>query len=229
MAEASQLLDDLASLDAAKALQSSIYSGLPCLDTAYMKNLTVARAHNLLRYWLAQQTILMPSTEHLNQLRHQLLTSVPDADLSIRVSEHLSVRHFQQLAYLVRHDEVAPAWTLSRKELVWRGENELALEHGTLHFKQVLGQGLSLSKLSACTLSIAVRSGGEKLKPELGRPTRSIKYLLKTAHIPPWLRANWPLIKQQQQLLCVPNVASECQLQAAPDQLGLLILWQPRL
>lgn len=221
MAEASALLDELAAIDATKAIQTASYSTYTSLNLAVLQELSLPRASNLLRFWLAQNAVLMPSTEQLTQLRNQLLTAASSANVKISVGSALSVRRYVGWACLVR--DTLPASGVS---VYWHGESTLSLGHGTLKFEHVLGQGLSQKRLAAGALSIETRTGGEMLQPESNRPRRSLKTLLQQAAIPTWLRPQWPLVMLNAQLICVPNVAVDVRWQAQPDELGLVITWQ---
>lgn len=221
MAEASGLLDELAAMDAAQAIQTVPYSSYTSLHLAALQALSLPRANNLLRFWLAQSAVLMPSTEHLTQLRHQLLTAASSANVKISVGSALSVRRYLGWACLVR-DTLPTVVT----PVNWHGEPTVSLGHGTLKFEQVLGQGLSQKMLAAGTLSIQTRAGGETLQPASNRPRRPLKYLWQQAAVPTWLRPQWPLVMLDGQLICVPNVAVDVRWQAQPDEQGLAITWQ---
>jgi len=68
--------------------------------------------------------------------------------------------------------------------------------------------------------------GGERFKPDLARPTRTLKYLLQEANMPPWHRERLPLVYLDDTLAVVPNVGVNCQMQANKDEQGLVIAWQ---
>lgn len=218
-AEASDLLNDLAALDAAHLLEknSLCTQGLAALDEA--------RAKNALRWWLARQEVSMPSADALNEMHQQLMTAKADANIDITLQlknqQPIKLKRYQQRAYLVK-----PAVTVSF-DLVWNGEAQLALPNGgTLVFSQVRGSGLAL-KLGMSKLRISQRNGGESFKPNVLRPTRTLKHLLQEANMPPWQRENLPLVYWQDTLAYVPGIGISHELQAAPHEDGLQIDWQP--
>ncbi len=212
MAEANELLGVLAEIDAAVVVEENRL----CLQK--LRQLSTARIKNLLRWWFAQNRQLMPAAEHLHQIVLQLLQAKNDADLDIKL-DHLHLRQYQQYAYLC-----APA-TAVPFDCVWKGESELVLpNNGKLLFKQVIGSGISLAeKLSI--LRITYRRGGERFKPDLHRPTRTLKYLLQEIQMPPWQRQSVPLIYWQDQLAYVPGIGVACDLRARPGEPGLEIHW----
>ena len=218
-AEASDLLNDLAALDAAHLLENN------SLCTQGLAALDAARAKNALRWWLARQEVSMPSADALSEMHQQLMTAKADANIDITLQlknqQAIKLKRYQQRAYLVK-----PAVTASF-DLVWNGEAQLALPNGgTLLFSQVRGSGLAL-KLGMSKLRISQRNGGENFKPNVLRPTRTLKHLLQEANMPPWQRESLPLVYWQDTLAYVPGIGISHELQAAPHEEGLQIDWQP--
>lgn len=212
LAEANDLLDTLAKVDAEHLLHddSLCLQGLSALD--------VPRAKNLLRWWFSQNQLAMPTSEHLTEIIQQLLNAKPDANLNIQL-QHLSLKRYQQRAYLCR-DQVSKPF-----DMVWNGEPSLMLPNGDqLQFKQVTGLGLAL-KHGMTKLRITNRDGGERFKPDVLRPTRTLKHLLQEANIPPWQREHLPLIYWHDTLAFVPGIGIAHELKAAGHEQGLEITW----
>jgi tRNA(Ile)-lysidine synthase len=88
-----------------------------------------------------------------------------------------------------------------------------------------MGSGLAL-KHGMTKLRITNRDGGEHFKPNVLRPTRTLKYLFQEANIPPWLREQIPLIYWHDTLAFVPNVGIAHELKASESEQGLEIVWQ---
>ncbi|MDO9393878.1 MAG: tRNA lysidine(34) synthetase TilS, partial [Methylotenera sp.] len=212
LAEANNLLDILAKVDAEHLLHdnSLCLQGLSALD--------VPRAKNLLRWWFSQNQLSMPTSEHLTEIIQQLLNAKPDANLNIQL-QHLSLKRYQQRAYLCA-DRVAQPF-----DMVWNGEPSLMLPNGDqLQFQQVTGSGLAL-KHGMTKLRITNRDGGERFKPDVLRPTRTLKHLLQEANIPPWQREHLPLIYWHDTLALVPGIGIAHELQAAEHEQGLEVTW----
>ena len=213
LAEANDLLDALAQLDAKKILQknSLCVQGLSALDQPRVKN--------LLRWWFSQNQLAMPTSEHLNEIIHQLLNAKSDANIDIQL-QHLSLKRYQQRAYLCTE------YMAKSFDMVWNGEPHLNLPSGgQLHFRQVLGSGLAL-KHGMTKLRITKRAGGERFKPDALRPTRTLKHLLQEANIPPWQREHLPLVYWHDNLAFVPSIGVAHELQASKSELGVEITWQ---
>ena len=90
---------------------------------------------------------------------------------------------------------------------------------------QKMGVGLAINRLQINKLRISNRHGSEEFKPDLNRPTRTLKHCLQAAYMPPWLRVRLPLIYLQDDLAIVPNIGIASHLQARSDEMGLNVLW----
>jgi len=217
LADCSALLDDLAQIDATDVLKQNGKQ----LSLQILASLNPARASNLVRWWLAQSQLTMPSQQQLQQVMQQLLGAKADAAIQIKVSDSLTVRRYQGYAYLVP-DMPASAPI----NLLWQGEESVILpDNSRLVFTQKMGEGFALNRVKNIKLRIKNREGGERFKPELGRPYRSLKQVLQTHTMPPWQREQLPLIFMDETLVIIPNVGVDAGLQAADGELGLMVYW----
>jgi tRNA(Ile)-lysidine synthase len=217
LADASALLDDLAQIDAANALQQNLQQ----LSLQTLASLNTARANNVLRWWLAQNQLTMPSTPVLQQIVQQLLGAKADAAIQIKVSDSLTVRRYQGYAYLVPDMPVS-----TPINLLWQGEDSVILpDNSRLIFTQKLGEGFALNRVKNIKLRIKNREGGERFRPQLGRPYRSLKQVLQTHAMPPWQREQLPLIFMDETLVIIPNVGVDAGLQAGVNEIGLTVEW----
>lgn len=227
LGEANELLDVLAAQDAKASFTEHQPSQLflpPLLQ------LSSSRINNALRWWLAQNQIRMPSTSQLEQISLQLFNAKSDAAIKIKVvadqenlqnSADLMLRRYQDSAYLV-----ADAVAEMPVETIWNGEPVIHLSHqSNLNFTQKSGQGFALKYLNNKLLRIKTRAGGERFKPDLHRPNRSLKVVLQTANLPPWQRERLPLIYLNDTLVIVPNIGVDAHFQAQPNEMGLVVTW----
>jgi tRNA(Ile)-lysidine synthase len=214
MAEAAGLLDDLAEMDAQR------YAAQGALKTEGFEYLSDARAKNLLRWWLAQQGVSMPSKDRLDEMLIQLRDAKSDAKLKVQLGD-VVLRRYQGFVYL--KSEI-PTYPIS---LCWQGEDSLMMPDGSmLIFERKQGEGLAIGRLGGHKLRITHRKGGERFKPDLARPTRTLKYLLQEANMPPWQRDRLPLVYLDDSLAVVPNVGVNCQMQVGKEEEGLAVTWQ---
>ena len=133
------------------------------------------------------------------------------------------IRCFQGALYIQPHRT-----TLSSSlQYRWHGETALRFDdlNGMLRFEQAKGQGIDPLKIRDTAVTIRLRTGGERFKPQCNRPTRSLKNLLQEAAIPPWLRNRLPLLYCEERLICVPGIGVECEFQVKSDEPGILPVW----
>lgn len=216
MSEAAHLLDELAELDAILCVQAQQ------LNLTELAKLSLARAKNVMRYWLISQQYLPPSSVRLQEMLEQLLGARLDANLKVAIGggEGAYLRRYRNLAYIEK-DAPQP-----KIEMIWQGEEALFLPDGSrLIFKREIGAGIADKRLGVHTLRITQRSGGERFKPESTRPTRTLKHLLQEANVPPWQRDRVPLIYSDDTLAIVPLVGIASHMQATPAEEGLSVNW----
>lgn len=216
MAEANDLLDEIAAADVQSCLQDKT------LNLQQLKQFSTPRIHNALRWWLLQNNCHLPSTAQLQQITQQLFNTKTDAAVKIKVSATHTLQRYRDCVFLLMENSEPPAINL-----LWQGEEMLRLPDGTqLTFTKVLGQGFALNRVPNVKLRIKNREGGERFRPELGRPSRSLKTILQTCEIPPWQRAQLPLIFMDETLVMIPNIGVDVSFKANADEMGLVVRWQ---
>jgi tRNA(Ile)-lysidine synthase len=223
-AEASQLLDELAQLDAGDMRAT--------LAIAQLQTLNPARAKNLLRYFLDQHGAPMPQTVQLDEMLRQLLTARQDAAVCVEYGDW-QVRRYQGKLYAL------PALPDFKKDFVlpWQGESELNWQplNARLIFERAADnlrirfdddnvqmnahqQPCVIALNNTDSLTLRLRQGGETLRPHPQSPTRTVKNLLQERSIPPWLRARLPLVYCGGRLVAVVGAIGAAQIEprAAP-------------
>jgi tRNA(Ile)-lysidine synthase len=218
MAEASALLDELAVVDSRECARTG------SIEIECLRQLSFLRAKNLLRYVLTRSGAILPSAAKLEDMLRQLLSSSPDAKLHVRFGS-TEVRAFRGLIHIRNAGAtLSPDWCVP-----WRGEKQLVLSElgGALKFTPGEGAGISLRKLTEYPVTVRLRCGGERLRPDCKRPRRSLKNLLQEAAVPPWERKMLPLIFSGEHLMCVPGLGVDCEFQAAPGEEALDVAWCP--
>ncbi|BBP03475.1 tRNA(Ile)-lysidine synthase [Sulfuriferula plumbiphila] len=216
LAEAADLLDQLAALDATDAIQPQR------LDCARLAALPPPRARNLLRHFLALNHIPMPSQARLAAMLGQLTHAGADSQPCIRHA-NWELHRYQGWAHLAaRLPSPDPGlhWH-------WQGEAQLALDQlgASLGFTHVTGQGLDRAKLGHAPVTIRLRQGGERFRPDCRRPRRSLKNLLQESAIPPWQRDRLPLLYCGATLVWVAAIGVDCAWQAPAGAAGIQPEW----
>jgi len=217
IAEANEVLDEVAAADGADFLQGST------LAVAGLRRLSAARARNLLRYFIAGHGFAMPAAVRLDEALRQVMTAKHDARVAIDL-EGAVLRRFDDRLFLER----IPSGSAIRPR-VWRGEERVALPElgGTLAMERVSGKGISLTRLQGKPVTIRLRRGGERLQPDCARPRRSLKNLLQETRVPPWQRERLPLLFREDRLVWVPGLGIDCAYQAADGEPAVLPEWIP--
>lgn len=216
MAEASALLDELAEADG----QDCLVSG--GIQIAGLRRLSPARARNLLRYVFVQHHAVLPGTVRLDEMLRQLRTVGTDTALRFVFGE-TEIRCFRGVLHIL------PARALPDKgwRLEWHGERQLPVPAlgGVLRLIRQKGTGIHLSRLTEHPVTVRLRQGGERLRPDSRRSRRSLKNLLQEAALPPWERETMPLLYSGETLVWVPGIGVESDFQAGPDEPGLMVSW----
>lgn len=219
LADASQLLDELAAHDGAA------YLGEASLQVTGLRKLSRTRAKNLLRHFLALQGTTMPNSERLEEALRQSLNAKVDAQVCIDLGD-CELRRFADALHVVRKQPgVSADFTRA-----WRGERELVLPelNGVLRMDNARGAGISRAKLESRQVTIRVRSGGERLQPDRARPRRSVKNLLQEFCIPPWLRDRLPFIYCGERLVWIPGIGIDCGFQGQAGEPSVVPAWKAR-
>jgi tRNA(Ile)-lysidine synthase len=221
LAEAQNLLDDLAKLDLKNSLKSSNYKHK--LQVKTLEKLSNSRAKNILRYWLEINNQLMPSKDLLDELLRQVLTAKKDATIKIQLSKNFEIRRYKDEIYIFKKNLKAQ----KNYEIIWKGEPEILLPNSArLIFKKVKGRGINLKFLDhKKKLKIRNRQGGEFFKPDSKRPTKKIKQLLQESDLPPWERDFLPLFFVGDDLAFVPNFGVDMKFQTKANELGLEVIF----
>jgi tRNA(Ile)-lysidine synthase len=217
MAEASLILDELAQADAKLALSGNM------LPVAKLQGLGVPRAKNLLRWLLQQQGQAAPEAERLQEGLRQLFQAGDDAVVRV-VLGACELRRYAGHAYLLPAlPQLPPQFRRG-----WDGARTWPLPElgGALHFARRQGAGVSCARVRAQGLSVGLRQGGEKLRLQANRSTRSLKNLLQEARLPPWERERLPLVYCADTLVAVPSLGVASGWQAGPEESGWLITWR---
>ncbi|MFM1911353.1 MAG: tRNA(Ile)-lysidine synthase [Pseudomonadota bacterium] len=218
IAEAANLLDELAQIDA----EACLVEGR--MHVELLARLGLPRAKNLFRWWLGSMGFSAPSKDRLDDMLTQLINASGDATLKILLDKESDtyLHRYQGFVYIESNLPVHAA----EIAMIWQGEDRLTMPDRTqLVFERKRGEGLAIDRLGGHKLRIASRQGGERFKPDLARPTRTLKHLLQEANVPPWLRDRLPLIYLDDTLAVVPNIGVDCMMQANEMDIGLVITW----
>ena len=113
------------------------------------------------------------------------------------------------------------------KPCSWNGEPRLALPSldGELRFKRVQGQGFDGRLLATNAFQVRLRSGGERLRTDARRPSRTLKNLFQEAGVPPWERERLPLLFCGNDLVWAPGLGVDAKFLSVDRVPGILPRW----
>jgi tRNA(Ile)-lysidine synthase len=216
LAEAAELLEDIAATDLARASVGA------CLKVSVLRELAAHRRRNVLRYWLKSSGARPPSTRKLESLEHDMLCANEDRVPCV-AWDGVEVRRHRDLLYCLPprpDEEMEFAWD-------WRQAAPLAAAPGVLRAEFTHGFGLKRAALPD-RLQIRLRRGGERLRLP-GRTHRSaLKKLLQEANVLPWWRDRLPLVYAGNTLIAVADLWIDASFAANDEEESVRIVWDGR-
>ncbi|ACL72264.1 tRNA(Ile)-lysidine synthetase [Thioalkalivibrio sulfidiphilus HL-EbGr7] len=191
-AESLGLLGDLARQDL-EALRGD-FSGT--LSVAALKTLRPARQRNVLRFWLMEKGLPMPSQARLQSVLDDVLAAGPDTTPLVAWPGGEIRRYRDALHAMVPLGDHDPGQCFK-----WDGRSALEIPSlgVTLSGDWLASQGVSLAPGE--TFTVAFRLGGETLR--VRDRTRDLKKLMQERGVPPWLRDRLPLVFRGEVLVAV--------------------------
>jgi tRNA(Ile)-lysidine synthase len=216
--EAGRLLDVLAAAD----LQTIAIGS--CLSMTRLASLAPARRRNVLRHWIRQQGVRVPSTRKLATIERDLLIAREDR-LPCVEWDDVEVRRHRGLLYCMRQ---RPAFEPA-DPLPWNVSQvlELPAQLGRLRAQRDALGGLAAARVRG-TLQVHFRRGGEELQPAGAAHHRKLKKLLQDAGVLPWWRDRVPLIYAGEQLVAVGDLWIAEEFAARDSEEALRIVWEER-
>jgi tRNA(Ile)-lysidine synthase len=212
------LLDVLAAADL-----ESVAIGA-CLGMDRLASLAPARRRNVLRHWIRQQGMRVPSTRKLATIERDLLIAREDR-LPCVEWDGVQVRRHRGLLYCMRQRppfEPADALTWNVSQVL-----ELPAQLGRLRVQRDVLGGLAAARLPEA-LQVHFRHGGEELQPAGDAHHRKLKKLLQDARVLPWWRDRVPLIYAAERLVAVGDLWIAEEFAARGGEDALRIVWEER-
>lgn len=199
---AQRLLEELGKQDLTKYLSNG------ALDITQMRELSLDRIDNLLRFWFSLLGVRMPSTARLTEIRSQLFEARHDAKITIK-HDGLDIHRFQNKIHI--SNQVLEGIESNKLiEFIWTGESSMYFPqfNGRMFF-EISNYGVDASWLREQKLSLRSRHGGERLKLAVNRPTRDLKSHFQSLKIPFWQRQSLPILCADGNLLHASLVGTD--------------------
>ncbi|PKI14693.1 tRNA lysidine(34) synthetase TilS [Colwellia sp. 12G3] len=211
-----ELLDELAEQDLVicKASSTSLY-------TQALKVLSPARFNNVIRFFLAHQDYLMPSTEQLKQVRQQLQAS-EDKTPQIKVGQCVLRRFKEQLFITPNYIDISD-WRreidLSKGSIVIELPDNLGKLSVNIELTQGNAQPLVCLPAQGQQVSVSFSHNNPKCLPDFRMHSRSLKKVLQELNVEPWQRKRTAFLYYDDQLvaaighfICKPFMVNDAEL-----------------
>ena len=185
----------LAELDCPELMASSDTLTISSLLTN--KTPDHARLANVLRIWLINNNVRLPSTATFNRIIHEVIYAGIDAIPCVEW-DGVRIRRYRDKLYVLKQESIVTRWTLE-----WLNfPAPIHINNQHLH--------ATLSKTGLCVplgslIQVKFRQGGEHFLWH--GQTKALKKLLQEWHVPPWQRDTIPLIYVEDELVAVVGFA----------------------
>jgi tRNA(Ile)-lysidine synthase len=217
--ESAQLNDELAAADFHSL---SLSPELPSIPLNGFRELSHARQKNLLRYWLRQRQLGMPSALQLQQVLDSVIAAKPDAEPLVEWPG-VQARRFKDELYCM----TPLASVDTQASYHWQLNSSLAIDGvGQLSVQRTNGHGISTERLPQAALEVRFRRGGERCQPAGRSGSQSLKKLFQEYAVEPWLRDRVPLLFCGEELVAVADLWVCQHWQASGAEPGWLLHWQ---
>lgn len=220
LSEAQKLLDEYVAHDYLQSCEQN------SLDIGTLKRWSSSRRRAVIRHWLQQNNVLMPSTHTMQALEHDMLISASDRVPCTRWG-HYAVHRFKQRLYLEQHYRPEHLDDL----LKWDPAQALDLPHGLGHLRLLQpGSGsengllIDASKLPH-QLTVRFRQAGERIQLPNEDFHRELKTLMQSAGVFPWWRGRIPLVYSGDDLVAVAGLWVSADYVANQTQTALELQW----
>ena len=178
------LIDEISQSDLEQAYRVSKVKGNNALPVCFLSSLSLARQANLVRYWLGQHKLLMPSKVILEQILNQAVNAKVDAKISIVLGKH-TIQRFRNELYIVAKSEPL-------LDVYDCDSDKVLLSNG---YSLVKSQGKGIRDIQAGeSLSVRFANLKTRIKPSNKPGSNTLKHWLKDAKVPPWQRDTVPQI-----------------------------------
>lgn len=169
------------------------------INIAALKQLSIARQCNVLRFWLYSLNLPIPSEIKIQEILRTAVNSRKDAN-PIITWPGVQIRRFNGNLYamspLFIHDNKAILSFDIKKKL------NLPSDLGVLSIK--INKDLAKNYQNK-KFSIRFRTGGEKVFLSKRKVTYELKKLMQEWQVPPWMRDRIPLVYCENQIIAIPD------------------------
>lgn len=187
----------------------------------FIKELDDLNLTQLIRFWLDEHQILMPSTRVMSQIIKQVRTLDAESNIKIKIQHH-TIQSYNQQLFIVSDD------VLNFPQLIWKDDDVIKLQQGHfIFFEKKMGEGLSKKLLEGGQVLISKpKSMSQKLRIHDKQPSRDLKYLFQKHKVPTWERLSYPCIYIDNSLAAVIGIGINPEVQAKRNEMGYVITYK---
>ncbi len=202
-ASASEILEELAKDD----FIYSVNRNNNAMNIEKLLTLSMQRQKNVLRYWIEEQDLPLPSTAHLESLMHDVIPAAEDK-IPCMHWPGAEIRRYKGFLFAMPPLVVFD----STLEIAWDRQIALKLpcDLGVIEKDDQNIKGKALSSIEGPVV-IRFRQGGEVMKVPGRQGSHELKKLFQEWNVLPWCRDRIPLIYVQDELVAVV-ISSHCVL-----------------
>jgi tRNA(Ile)-lysidine synthase len=213
LAQAEQLVKDLARIDGVALVDDGR------LEIAGLLSLPQDRQFNLLRWWITEQGLGVPSSARLGSILRDVVPARDDAQPVVTWRDG-EVRRYRGRLYAMRplRDPASGSWWIEP------GGQARIPGCGVLSLVETSGEGLSAGRVAG-PFRVGLSgdtAGGRDCRAEDGRLVRKV---IERAGLEPWLRRRVPLIYAEQGLLAVGDFWLDEGARAGAGERSAKICW----
>jgi tRNA(Ile)-lysidine synthase len=169
----------------------------------------------LIRMWLEQQGLRMPSRELLNKIWFEVARAKQDANPIVNLPDG-QIRRFNSCLYVVKQQKDVSSW---QQRVVLNQACELPDQLGSLLLQKSSKGVLSSHALSTAELRVHFNPEGLSAHPAERGHSRKLKKLFQEYQVPSWQRRRMPILMCDEKVVAVVGlfidrhfVGQDCEL-----------------
>lgn len=192
--------------------------------------MSVARRHQLLRYWLRKRTGTVPSLHQLDLIWQEVALAAKDANPCLHWSQG-DIRRYQDRLYHVVLPDLSSATSLAEPAVLSYPGQKIMTPAGTLIVESPASHLRTFTLWLPSHAEIVVQyqlPGSVRIHPAGRAYSRELKKIWQEYGIPPWLRTVWPCLCWNNQIVAIPGVlVTQACAQAREKTEAREYVWQP--
>jgi len=175
----------------------------------------------VIRYWFSQQQLKMPSTVCLHKLFTEVINAQPQANPQLQLSAHVLRRYQNKLYCLATKKFLDLAACVD-----WNPATNIFQLTTNSYLTYVPSvTGIIATQWHNSQVTVRKRVGGEKILLSGRKGQHSLKKLFQEAKIPPWERAQIPLIYFNENLVAVADLWIHADFLGTESETCYQLIW----